>query len=67
MRVIRYLIALVVGLMPWLGFHGILDYVIKGGVDPSWEVWTVRVVGFVLAYSLWIFGTRNRLRERILR
>ncbi len=67
MRVIRYLIALIAGLIPWLVLKGMVDYVWDGRVDTSLEVWTVRVVVFVLVYSLWVFNTRNRIRGWILR
>jgi lipopolysaccharide export LptBFGC system permease protein LptF len=67
MRVIRYLITLVAGLILWLSLMGVIEYVVKGDIDPSLEVWVVRVVVFVLVYTLWVFNTSNRIREWILR
>jgi|FaiFalDrversion3_1042247.scaffolds.fasta_scaffold04827_1 lipopolysaccharide export LptBFGC system permease protein LptF len=67
MRVIRYLITLVAGLILWLSLMGVVEYVVKGDIDPSLEVWVVRVVVFVLVYTLWVFNTSNRIREWILR
>jgi lipopolysaccharide export LptBFGC system permease protein LptF len=67
MRVIRYLITLVAGLILWLSLMGVVEYVVKGDIDPSLEVWVVRVVVFVLVYPLWVLNTSNRIREWILR
>jgi len=67
MRVIRYLITLVAGLILWLSLMGVVEYVVKGDIDPSLDVWVVRVVVFVLVYTLWVFNTSNRIREWILR